>query len=372
MDCHTPWCDGCRRMKKNVFTDEAVIRFFGSNFINVTVDMAQGEGKVLAKKYNIHSFPALLFLDAKGKIRHMVIGYCPAAEFITEGQRAMDPGNCLQGMMKRFKKGERSLEFLADYLGVLRRANKIETKDIAKLYVDRTGLKQRFEAGERGSDFMEKFANVLEIAKVDEYLQKYTPEYLALLPVEQMATGRNWQWIKYYSALRFTDAVRKVADHSDLFLKVAGGIDHVNQIVDQALRQEMFYYMLWLYDSEFIWNEQEFEAFLQYLYRLDSPVASKCFIQLTALKNVVRGDYEGLLKNMRRILTYNTLSVSSDYNYYRDFFTALKRCPDVKRVKEGISLIDDCIREKVPEKQREKWETLKLPLVKRVKESENK
>ena len=372
MDCHTPWCDGCRLMEKNVFTDESVIRFFQTNFINVSVDMAKGEGKELAEKYNVCSFPALLFLDVKGNIRHLMIGYCPPEEFIAEGQKAMDSRENLEGMTKRFKKGERTSKFLADYLTILRKANKKEFRDVALLYVDKTGLRQRFKAGEREPHFMEEYAKVLDIAKVDEYLREFVPEYLSVLPVKQMATGRNWLWLRFYCSLRFTDAVRKVADWPNLFVEVAGGIDHVNQIIDQALRQETFHYLRWFYDPEFVWNDSEFEAFLQYLYSIDSPVASECFIRLTGLKCVIQKDYEGLLKNMRRILEYNVLPISFDGSYFHDLLIALRNCPDGKCVNEGIRLINQCIIDKVSEEQKERWQILKQQLIKYIEKLESK
>ncbi|MCR9011876.1 thioredoxin family protein [Gabonibacter chumensis] len=368
MDSHTRWCDGCRRMEKEVFTDTSVVRFFQSNFINVSVDMSEGEGRTLAGKYNLRAFPALLFLDAKGKVVHRVIGYCPSEEFIAEGKRAMDTKRCLKGMTKRFERGDRSPEFLSDYVTVLRKANSPDCKGVVKLYVGATGLKKRFEAGERGFPFMDEYADVLEIAKDDEDLRVFVPEYLSALPVERMAERRNWQWLRCYCILRFTTAMRKVADHPEVFVRIAGGVGPLNQLIDRTLRQEMFYYLRWLHDPKFSWNKQAFESFMSYLKRFDTPIASECYIQLTALKCVVQKDYEGLFENMRQVLQYNVLPVSSGNAYFRNFLTALKDCQDVKWVKEGICLIDEDILIRISEEQKREWEKLRQQLVRHTEE----
>lgn len=320
--------------------------------------MGKGEGKILAEKYKIQSFPALLFLDKKGEIQHMLIGFCPPDKFIREGMRAMDVKHCLREMMKRFEKGDRTLDFLADYVTVLRNANRKETHEIAKLYVEKTGMKQRFEAGERDINFMEEYAKVLEVARVSEYLYAFAPEYLSLLPIEQIATTRNWEWVQSYCNLRFSEAIRKVADRPTYFAEIAGGIEAVNYLVMETLRQEMYYYLSGLDDSRIVRDKQELEKFLECLRRIDTSVASECFAVLMGLKYVMEKDYEGLLDNTRRILKYNVLPAYLANTYFLAYWQTLENCSDVQYVNDGLYMLEQYVRGRVQVVQEEGPEQL--------------
>jgi thiol-disulfide isomerase/thioredoxin len=68
MDAYASWCGPCKLMEKNVFTDKNVADFYNKNFINVRIDMEKGEGKELAMKYGVRSYPTFLFLNAEGEI----------------------------------------------------------------------------------------------------------------------------------------------------------------------------------------------------------------------------------------------------------------------------------------------------------------
>ena len=74
LDCYTSWCGPCRMMANNVFTKPNVGEFFNKHFINVKIDMEKGEGKELAKKYQVRAFPTLLFIDKNGNVVERTMG----------------------------------------------------------------------------------------------------------------------------------------------------------------------------------------------------------------------------------------------------------------------------------------------------------
>lgn len=65
IDCYTTWCGPCKWLAKNVFTNDNIGKFYNQNFINYSLDMEKGEGKDFAKKYGVHAYPTLLFIDPK-------------------------------------------------------------------------------------------------------------------------------------------------------------------------------------------------------------------------------------------------------------------------------------------------------------------
>ena len=90
LDAYASWCGICKRMEKNVFTDDTVADFYNTNFINARIDMESGEGTVLAKHYNVNVYPTLLFIDGQGKVIHRAEGMHQAQEFLELARDAGD------------------------------------------------------------------------------------------------------------------------------------------------------------------------------------------------------------------------------------------------------------------------------------------
>ena len=133
MDCYTTWCGPCKYLAKNVFTQKKVGEFFNKNFINVKMDMESEAGKPLLKKYQVSAFPTLLWLDADGNIQHKTVGAGDAKSLIGSASTALDPENNWGALDKRFKNGDRNIEFLQKYILTSSKAY-IETKEAIEIY----------------------------------------------------------------------------------------------------------------------------------------------------------------------------------------------------------------------------------------------
>ncbi len=116
MDCYTTWCGPCKMLAKKVFTQKEVGDFFNANFVNVKMDMEKGEGVELAKKYNVKAYPTLLWLDGDGNIQHKSIGGGNAKMLVDIAKTANDPNKNWAALEKKYKSGERSVEFLQNYV----------------------------------------------------------------------------------------------------------------------------------------------------------------------------------------------------------------------------------------------------------------
>lgn len=116
VDCYTTWCGPCTWMSKNVFTNKSVGEFYNKNFINYKSDMEKGEGKEIRKTYFVNAFPTLLYLNSSGEIENRSVGACDTNEFIKIGKNTTAGENTFGTLLRKYKNGDRSPEFLARYV----------------------------------------------------------------------------------------------------------------------------------------------------------------------------------------------------------------------------------------------------------------
>jgi thiol:disulfide interchange protein len=72
IDFYASWCPPCLAFANDILTDTIVGQNMNTTFINLKYDAEQGEGKNVAKKYNVKAYPALMVLDAAGNVIEVV------------------------------------------------------------------------------------------------------------------------------------------------------------------------------------------------------------------------------------------------------------------------------------------------------------
>lgn len=118
MDAYASWCGPCKLMEKNVFTDAAVRDFYNGSFINSRFDMEKGEGRDIARKYQIGSYPTFLFLNGDGEELFRGMGYMAAGDFIEMGRQANNPFSKKGSLKSQFEKGESDPDFLKNAIKI--------------------------------------------------------------------------------------------------------------------------------------------------------------------------------------------------------------------------------------------------------------
>ncbi|MEL6922438.1 MAG: thioredoxin family protein [Bacteroidota bacterium] len=112
LDAYTDWCVPCKKMDKDVFSQSSVGTVFNEQFINVKINMEKGEGRQLAKQYNIFAYPSLMFIAPDGSMVHRVAGYQNVDQMLDQAKVALDPDNRLAALQRRFEEGYRDPVFL--------------------------------------------------------------------------------------------------------------------------------------------------------------------------------------------------------------------------------------------------------------------
>lgn len=116
VDAYASWCGPCKLMERNVFTTASVSDFYNSNFINARIDMEKGEGRDIAAKYGVRSYPTYLFLNGAGDLVYQDVGYMQEDQFVDLGKKANSPNNKKGSFKERFEKGEKDPDFLINIM----------------------------------------------------------------------------------------------------------------------------------------------------------------------------------------------------------------------------------------------------------------
>ena len=123
VDCFTTWCGPCKRLSKVVFKDSLVADYFNRHFVNLKMDMEKGEGVELRKKYGVHAYPTLLFINSSGEVVYRLVGAEDAPELLKKVKLGVESGG-RSGLKKRYDAGDRDLAFICGYINALSAANR--------------------------------------------------------------------------------------------------------------------------------------------------------------------------------------------------------------------------------------------------------
>ncbi len=119
IDCYTSWCGPCKQMATKVFPQKEAGDYFNSKFVCWKVDMEQGEGPELAKKYDVAAYPTFLIVNNDGSLRASQVGSAPLDKFIKTIDSLLNEEKGLNWYQQQFKDGNRDEAFLKDYMDLL-------------------------------------------------------------------------------------------------------------------------------------------------------------------------------------------------------------------------------------------------------------
>lgn len=249
LDAYAAWCGPCKLMEKNVFTDKNVADYYNKNFVNAHFDMEKGEGKALAVKYGIRSYPTLLFLNGEGEIVGKELGYIKTEEFLELGKKNNNPSLVNTNLKDEFLKGKLDQAALLNFINLYASKDPVLAKQASEKYfsnkkdktfsgeevnallnftqsVDDANYKV-FVANKEGitellpENNYKQFDNYLKLMKLvtsatDDKTKtiddaKILKEGEALFPKEELAKSLNLYKLNYYAAHDNFSAYEKTA-----------------------------------------------------------------------------------------------------------------------------------------------------------------
>ncbi len=145
IDFYTEWCGPCAFLDENIFPLKKVHTYFNSHFINLKVDVEKGEGIDLAKKFHIHSYPTLLWINHNGEVVHQLIGSQYEDTLLEIARSANHPKKNGLFLQKKYQSGIRNTDFLQDYIVQAIYADS-DYAEALEIYYQKKPLKKMFNA----------------------------------------------------------------------------------------------------------------------------------------------------------------------------------------------------------------------------------
>jgi thioredoxin-related protein len=120
IDAYASWCGPCKMMEKNVFTQKSVSDYYNTNFINARFDMEKGEGRDIASKFGVRSYPTYLFLNGEGELVSRNTGYMEESMFVAMKLNANSDYDFAKKASERYFQNKKKTEELTkDEIGFL-------------------------------------------------------------------------------------------------------------------------------------------------------------------------------------------------------------------------------------------------------------
>ena len=137
VDCFAVWCGPCKLLGQKTFPLKEVGDFFNDKFICIQYDVEKGDGVSFFHAYKSHipGLPTMLVISPEGKVIHSVVGFREGKALIADITKGLQ-GKSLSALQEKYDAGERSIDFMKDYLGALKDAyKKKEMEAVSKAYL---------------------------------------------------------------------------------------------------------------------------------------------------------------------------------------------------------------------------------------------
>jgi len=271
LDVFATWCGPCKRMDKEVYSNDSVGNIMNGKFISVKVqadtstqDMAWVknwyiDARQILKEYEIPGYPGFLFFSPDAKLAHKDIGYKNVSDFIKQAERALDPQNILYySRLEDYKRGVKQYDGM-DKLAIFAKkiiGDKELAASIARDYKDNCldKLSDETLCIKKNIEFIEMFNNLINSKDPFFHLCYYQPE-----KIDQLIGNKGWAKFQVEQTVTKEDLETKLLKHKkpiftnpdwDQILaaihKKYNKLDAKRLLLDYQVRYYRFYDLNWM------------------------------------------------------------------------------------------------------------------------------
>ena len=216
IDAYAAWCGPCKMMEKNVFTKKSVGDFYNKNFVNARIDMEKGEGREVAQKFGVRSYPTYLFLNGDGELVSQNYGYMEEGIFLAMAQDINSPNNKKGSLKERFANGEKDRDFLINIMKLNSNSDFEFAKKASERYFENRKKTDEFTKEDVG--YLLYFLKSTEDSNYKTFVEQKT-EITKYLPVENYNEFKNQLVLAKVVQESVDEKNKKIND--EYFLKTA-------------------------------------------------------------------------------------------------------------------------------------------------------
>lgn len=110
VDFYTDWCKWCKKLDKDVFSDEAVGIFVNEHFVAIKVDAEKGNGPALKESFRVPGYPTVVFVDASGAEIDRAVGYAERDDYFQIIKDYVAGKNTLNDYLSQLSSHETDIE----------------------------------------------------------------------------------------------------------------------------------------------------------------------------------------------------------------------------------------------------------------------
>jgi len=329
---YADWCPHCNQMKKEVFSDPAVMDFLRENFVCAWKNIEREEGIILKDKFNTKSLPAFLFIDPNNEtLLYALKGESKKADFLTEANYALNSKMQLPYLEKEFLADPSNSTKFFTYLNTLKKG-----KDRTDLSIPTDiYLKKQSEAQLISQTNWRVIANgITDInSREFQYVLKHQKEFAAVASqnrvdrkIESIVNELlrpyidNLDTINYFKQREIAKSIRLQKTDSLVFkfdLKLA-----------ERTENWQFYKKVTLEDTQkLVWNDPSFlkdigQTYLKHITDVESLKKSISWVKHSL---EINDSYDG------------NLLIAKLHNKINDKKTALKYAKDAKTISKEMN-----------------------------------
>lgn len=237
IDAYASWCGPCKMMEKNVFPQKSVREYFNTNFINARFDMEKGEGRDLASKFGVRSYPTYLFLNGEGELVSRNTGYMEEGMFVTMAQDINSQGNKKGSLKERFANGEKDPQFLISIMKLNSDTDYEFAKKASERYFENKKASEPLSKDEIG--FMLFFLKSTEDSNYKAFVSRKA-EIIKFLPEETYTEFDSQLKLSKIVEQSIDDKNKKVND--DYFMKMAEPLVGKQTAITKLNQTKLNYY----------------------------------------------------------------------------------------------------------------------------------
>lgn len=294
IDCYIKSCVPCKYMMRYIFPLEECGAYFNPRFISLSMDMDEGDGPEVRKKYDVGIYPTFLIINPDGSL------------------------------------------FVKD-IGAVTLKSDISFVDKIKKAIQRAEMTRKYTAGERGDSFMRQYINILSVSS-DTSLTSVVNNFLATKSVKETCQPENWKLVETYINSPATSAFRRLLAKRDSF-EICLGKDVVMKKIMTTYQQE--FDMMKMLDLDYPSRIADLNSLQKHGY----PV--QCLIDCMTLRMIINNeltdkvtDIISILNNLGSLPENERMAVVKELRSFESIATDKQRreaADALRKLKQGLS-----------------------------------